>query len=100
MCLESFVEESPALAKADLFDRLEKGLQLLTDYSGAGQPEHVAGRLTEIMIGAGRHPRIQIARASDIAPHCQASLAQMQVRQTRSGQQLDLGFVIMSDTCS
>ena len=57
-------------------NKLTQGVQLVTEYSGSGQPELVFGRLIEYFedLAVGIEPRVRFSRASDIEASCRQLL--------------------------
>ena len=57
-----------------MMQKLERGIHLLTDYSGTGQPEAVLHRARSLAEGFGVAVKLDCARASDVAAHCREVL--------------------------
>ena len=58
-----------------IYQNKETGMQLLSDYSGTGQSEHVWRRFEVLARDHGREPQLRTARASDIDKHSRAVLS-------------------------
>jgi hypothetical protein len=75
-CLEGYLESASKEEQASVLQKLnsETGLNLLTDYSGTGQPEHVVHRLAQWASDRGVEVLVRCLRATDFSLVCQKLL--------------------------
>jgi hypothetical protein len=75
--MENFMAELPVELAQAVDQKLLRGIALITDYSGSGQPEHALKRLCRYAEAKGIPARHECLWSSDISEHCRDVLTTM-----------------------
>jgi hypothetical protein len=75
--MENFMAQLPVDLAFAVDEKLLRGVALITDYSGSGQPEHALQRLCRYAVAKGVLAKHECLRASDISEHCRDVLLTM-----------------------